>query len=98
MIRILPSIKIICIENRGVIDCSFLSTNLKCFDYFRKQIDRHGLKDHIKNSVNIYPNRPMGFEDSNVTDFVGAIIERPPELADTFRYMVFPRGRYAIPF
>jgi AraC-like DNA-binding protein/DNA gyrase inhibitor GyrI len=96
MICILPSIKIICIENRGVMDGSFLSTNLKSFDYFRKQIDRHGLKDHIKNSVSVYPNRPMGFEDSDVTDLVGAIIERPPELADSFRYMVLPRGRYAI--
>jgi AraC family transcriptional regulator len=96
IIRILPSINIICLENRGVIDGFFLSTNLISFDYFRKQIERHGLKDLIKNSVSVYPNRPMCIDDSNVTDFVGAIIERNPDVSNTFRYMTLPRGRYAI--
>ncbi len=54
------------------------------------------MRNPIKNSVSIYPNRPAGFNDNQVTNLVGAVIPRETGLTEKFIYFVYPPGKYAI--
>jgi len=96
VIRTLPAIKMICIQNQGVINGSFLATNLTSYKAFRKKVARHGLNEIVSNLVSIYPNRPLGIHDDQVTNFVGAMITRGTQLTENFHYFVYPPGKYAL--
>ena len=96
VIRTLPEFRTVCVENQGVVDGTFLKTNLKSFEKFRRRVACHGMAGLLKNSVSIYPTRPKGPDDSLAKDFVGAVIHRETRLTQKFRHFIFPAGRYAI--
>ncbi len=95
-IRDLPSIKAICIENRGVVNGSFLNTARPSFDRLEKLILDHDLTGITQNLISIYPFRPFSLEDDQTINYVGALIDREIESIGDLSYLTVPEGRYAI--
>jgi AraC family transcriptional regulator len=96
LIKHLPSLKVICIENRGAKAGSFRATAPESLERFENQIIKEDLGCLVGNQVSIYPFRPSGFEDREAHSLVGAIALRITESLDSFNHITLPEGRYAI--
>jgi AraC family transcriptional regulator len=95
-IKTLPSIKVVYIENRGVLDGSFLATALISFKRLETLIADNALECMIQNFVSIYPYRPLSMEDNQALNFVGAIVDGEIESLKGLHYCILPPGRYAV--
>lgn len=63
IIKELPAMNLLCIENMGVSAGNFLASALQSFGCFKEKIRQYGLQDITRNSVSIYPFRPVNSED-----------------------------------
>jgi len=95
-IRFLPAIKALFIENRGVVDGTFLGSALKSFDRFETIIADNSLESIIRNFVSIYPYRPVIMDNSQTINLVGAMVEYDIEPPKGLHLCTLPPGRYAI--
>ena len=96
VIKCLPPIKVLCIENKGVKEGSFLATAPASFRQFDKEIARRNLESRVHAQVSIYPFRPLTFDDKQVVNFVGAIVDGELESFSGMKCVTLPLGRYAI--
>ncbi len=96
VIRVLPPFQAMVMENRGVVDGSFLTTASKTFDRFEKIIRNQGLEDHIDHLISIYPFRAFAPDDRRVKNLVGGIVKKKFEPVKGLFSLSLPGGRYAI--
>lgn len=96
VIKNLPPLKVIYIENRGAKEGNFLATASASFRQFKKEIARQNLESMVHAQVSIYPFRPLTFDDKQVLNYVGAIVHREKKSLPGLKYTTFPSGRYAI--
>jgi len=96
VIKCLPPIKVMYIENRGTEDGSFLATAPASFRKFEKEIARQNLERMVHAQVSIYPFRPLTFDDKQVLNYVGATVHGEKESLPGFECTTLPPGRYAI--
>ena len=96
VIRFLPSLKVVCLENRGFVDGSYLKTASLSFKQLVKWLADHGLERIAQAFVSIYPYRTSGLEDAEAFNYVGAVLNQKIEPIENLRYFVLSQGRYAI--
>jgi len=95
-IKYLPPIKVICVQNKGTKDGSFLATAPASFRQLEKEIVRRNLEDRVHGQVSIYPYRSLTFDDKQVVNYVGAIVDSKNESFSGMKCTTLPSGRYAI--
>jgi len=96
VIKYLPPLELVYIENRGAKAANFTESAPDSFRKFRKKIAKEGLTDLIGNQISVYPYRPSSFTDPEALSFVGAIINRKIEPIPGLKYLTLPAGKYAI--
>lgn len=96
VIKYLPSIKVVYIENKGAEEGSFLATAPRSFRQFDKEIALRNLESRVRAQVSIYPFRALNFDDKQVVNYVGAIVDNEIESFSGLKFTTLPSGRYAI--
>ena len=96
IIKTLPPMKVIYIENRGILNGSFLTTANASHKRLMKKIVNHNLENSVEAFVSIYYNRVFSLEDKSALSLTGAIIDREVESFKDIAHCKFPSGRYAI--
>lgn len=96
VIRFLPSLNVVCLENRGFVNGSYLKTASLSFKQLVKWLADLGLERTVQAFASIYPYRTSSLEDDKALNYVGAILSRKIEFIKNLRYFVLPQGRYAI--
>jgi AraC family transcriptional regulator len=96
VLRFLPSLNVVCLENRGFVDGSYLKTASSSFKQLVKWLTGIGVERMARAFVSIYPYRTSGLEDTDAFNYVGAVLSRKIEPIENLRCFVLPPGRYAI--
>jgi AraC family transcriptional regulator len=96
VIKFLPSLIVVCLENQGFVDGSYLKTASLSFKQLVKWLKDIGLERIVQAFVSIYPYRTSSLEDAEALNYVGAVLSQKIEPLENLRYFVLPPGRYAI--
>ncbi len=96
VIQSLPPLKVLCMENRGIRDGSFVASAMVSFKQLNKIFAACGLCKYVQSFVSIYPHRVFSTEDESVVNYIGAIVEGIEEPVEGLLNFVYPAGRYAI--
>jgi DNA gyrase inhibitor GyrI len=96
VIQLLPPLKVLCIENRGISNGSFVTSAMVSFKRLKKIFASRGLCKHVQSFVSIYPHRVFSTEDESAVNYIGAIVEGIVEPVEGLLNFVYPGGRYAI--
>jgi AraC family transcriptional regulator len=96
VVQSLPPLKVLCVENRGISDGSFVASAMASFKRLNKIFAARGLCKHVQSFVSIYPHRVFSSEDESAVNYIGAVVEGIVEPVEGLLNFVYPAGRYAI--
>jgi AraC family transcriptional regulator len=96
VIQSFPPLTVLCMENRGIRNGSFVASAMASFKRLNKLFAARGLGEHVHSFVSIYPHRVFSTEDERAVNYIGAIVEGIAEPVEGLLTFVYPAGRYAI--
>lgn len=96
IVKTLPPIEIVYIENHGIIDGSFLASGKDSLSRLEQLIENNDLVKRVKIFVSIYPKRIFRLDDSSAVRLKGVIVDGDIKSVKDLKYLHLPSGKYAI--
>ena len=96
VIKTLPQLKVVYLENRGIVNGSFLESGMASFRRLTAILTENGLDSAVQAHVDIYPYRFASLADALALSYTGVVIDDRREFPDDIATLVLPGGRYAL--